>query len=39
MIREAICEGADVMEALEKAKAELGISEDVEYEFEVLQHG
>ena len=39
MIREAICEGADVMEALEKAKAELGVSDDGEYEFEVLQHG
>ena len=39
MIREAICEGADVMEALEKAKAELGVSDDGEYEFEVLQQG
>ncbi len=37
MIREAICEGADVEEALEKAKAELGLTETDEYDFEVLQ--
>ena len=37
MIREAICEGNDVEEALEKAKAELGVSETDEYDFEVIQ--
>lgn len=37
MIREAICEGMDVEEALEKAKAELGLAETDEYDFEVLQ--
>ena len=37
MIREAICEGADVEEALEKAKAELGIGDADEYDFEVVQ--
>ena len=37
MIREAICEGIDVEEALEKAKAALGIGETDEYDFEVLQ--
>ena len=37
MIREAICEGADVEEALEKAKAELGVTETDEYDFEVIQ--
>ena len=37
MIREAICEGADVEEALEKAKAELGLDETDEYDFEVIQ--
>ncbi len=37
MIREAICEGVDVEEALEKAKAELGLTETDEYDFEVVQ--
>ena len=37
MIKEAICEGVDVEEALEKAKAQLGVTETDEYEFEVLQ--
>ena len=37
MIREAICEGVDVEEALEKAKAELGLDETDEYDFEVIQ--
>ena len=37
MIREAICEGADVEEALENAKAELGLTETDEYDFEVIQ--
>lgn len=37
MIKEAICEGADVEEALEKAKAELGLTETDEYDFEVVQ--
>ena len=37
MIREAICEGSDVEEALEKAKAALGIGDTDEYDFEVLQ--
>lgn len=37
MIREAICEGADVEEALEKAKAELDLDETDEYDFEVIQ--
>ena len=37
MIREAICEGADVEEALEKAKAELGVEDTDEYDFEVIQ--
>ena len=37
MIREAICEGADVEEALENAKAELGLTETDEYDFEVVQ--
>ena len=37
MIREAICEGNDVEEALEKAKSELGLTETDEYEFEVVQ--
>ena len=37
MIREAICEGVDVESALEKAKAELGIEDTDEYDFEVLQ--
>lgn len=37
MIREAICEGADVEEALEKAKAELNLTETDEYDFEVVQ--
>ena len=37
MIREAICLGADIEEALEKAKAELGLDETDEYDFEVIQ--
>lgn len=37
MIREAICEGADVQNALDKAKAELGLDETAEYEFEIIQ--
>ena len=37
MIREAICEGSDVEEALKKAKAALGIGDTDEYDFEVLQ--
>ena len=37
MIREAICEGSDVEEALERAKAQLGISDTDDYEFEVIQ--
>lgn len=37
MIREAICEGIDVEEALEKAKAALGVGDTDEYDFEVLQ--
>ena len=37
MIREAICEGADVEEALEKAKAQLGLEDTDEYDFEVIQ--
>lgn len=37
MIREAICEGADVEEALEKAKAALGIGDTDDYDFEVIQ--
>ena len=32
MIREAICEGSDVEEALERAKAQLGISDTDDYE-------
>ena len=37
MIREAICEGIDVEDALEKAKAALDIGDTDEYDFEVLQ--
>ena len=37
MIREAICEGADVEEALEKAKVQLGLEDTDEYDFEVIQ--
>lgn len=37
MIKEAICEGSDVQEALDKAKAELGLDETAEYEFEIIQ--
>ena len=37
MIREAICEGVDVEEALEKAKAELNLTETDDYDFEVVQ--
>ena len=37
MIREAICEGSDVEEALEKAKAELGVEDTDDYDFEVIQ--
>ena len=38
MIREAICEGSDVEAALEKAKAELGLTDtDDNYDFEVIQ--
>ncbi len=37
MIREAICEGMDTEEALEKAKAELGVTETDDYDFEVIQ--
>ena len=37
MMREAICEGVDVESAIEKAKAQLGIEDTDEYDFEVLQ--
>ena len=37
MIKEAICEGSDVQDALKKAKAQLGLDETVEYEFEIIQ--
>ena len=37
MIKEAICEGLDVQEALLKAKAELGLDDTAEYEFEIIQ--
>ena len=37
MLREAICEGSDVEEALEKAKAALGVSDTDDYDFEVVQ--
>ncbi len=37
MIRETICEGSDVEEALEKAKAALGVEDTDDYDFEVIQ--
>ena len=37
MIKEAICEGADVSQALLNAKNELGVTDADEYEFEVIQ--
>ena len=37
MIREAICEGSDVTVALEKAKAELGLGDTDEFEFDIIQ--
>ena len=37
MIKEAICEGSDVQDALKKAKAQLGLDETSEYEFEIIQ--
>ena len=37
MIKEAICEGSDVQSALEKAKAQLGLDDTAEYEFEIIQ--
>ncbi len=37
MIKEAICEGNVVEEALENAKKQLGVADGDEYEFEVLQ--
>ena len=37
MIKEAICEGSDVQDALKKAKAQLGLDETAEYEFEIIQ--
>ena len=37
MIKEVICEGNDVEEALQKAKTELGLSDTDDYDFEVVQ--
>ena len=37
MIKEAICEGSDVQNALEKAKAQLGLDDTSDYEFEIIQ--
>ena len=37
MLRESICEGIDVEEALENAKKELGVSDTDDYDFEVVQ--
>ena len=37
MIKEAICEGSDVQDALKKAKAQLGLDETAEHEFEIIQ--
>ena len=37
MLREVICEGSDVEEALQNAKNELGITDTDEYDFEVVQ--
>lgn len=37
MIKEAICEGSDVLEALEKAKKELGLSDIDDCEHEIIQ--
>ena len=37
MIKEAICEGSDVQDALKKAKAQLGLDETAKYEFEIIQ--
>ena len=37
MIKEAICEGSDVQDALKKAKAQLGLDETSEYEVEIIQ--
>ena len=37
MIKEAICEGINVQDALEKAKAQLGLDDTAEYELEIIQ--
>ena len=37
MMREALCEGSDVEEALAKAKAALGLTDTDDYDFEVVQ--
>lgn len=37
MIKEAICEGSDVEEALLNAKRELGVTDTDDYDFEVVQ--
>ena len=37
MLREAICEGTDVEEALSNAKKELGVTDTDDYDFEVVQ--
>ena len=37
MIREAICEGLNVQEALKKAKDQLGLDDTAEYELEIIQ--
>ncbi len=37
MIKEAIGEDSDVQDALKKAKAQLGLDETAEYEFEIIQ--
>ena len=36
-MKEAICEGINVQDALEKAKAQLGLDETAEYELEIIQ--
>ena len=36
MIREAICEGLNVQEALKKAKDQLGLDDTAEYELEII---
>ena len=37
MLKEAICEGVDVEEALQNAKNQLGLTDTDEYDFEVVQ--